>query len=445
MRRRAGAAIGLLAAAALLLAGCSSGVGVSEAGPGGLADKTPVTITMWSFFTAREKADVDARLKAFHRQYPWITVNHVGGESDDNLVQAVRGGNPPDVAISQNSDDVSGYCATGTFQDLTSRIAAAGSATAAILPSTDAYTSYDGKRCALPVLADVYGLYYNTAMFRKAGITAAPRTWSELTADAEKLTTFNPDGSIKVAGFVPFLDFFENNVGTFTPGFDLQWYDAAGRAQMANDPNWAAMFRWEKNLVDWYGYDKLQTYVASLGAEFSAQNPFQTGKLAMAVDGEWRVAFAADQAKQFRYATAPMPTTSASRYGSGVISGTTIGIPKGSKHSAAAWLLVKYLSTDTSSLVDLTLRLRNVPTTTTSLAEPAVRTDPQFTTMLDIAANKDTRSVPGTWAGSAPRELLTQFAQAWAAGNVPDLHAGLESVAEQIDSQIEQASAGADR
>lgn len=445
MRRRTAGALGVLAVATILLSGCTTGVGQSEAGAGGLDDKTPVTISLWSFFTAREKGDVDARLTAFHKLYPWITVDHVGGESDDNIVQSVRGGNPPDVAISQNSDSVSGYCATGTFQDLTSRIAAAGSATSSVLPATAAYTSYDGKRCALPVLADVYGLYYNTDMFQKAGITAPPRTWPELTEDAKKLTTFNPDGSIKVAGFVPFLDFFENNVGTFTPGFDLDWYDAAGKAQMANDPNWAAMFTWEKQLVDWYGYDKLQTYVASLGAEFSPQNPFQTGKLAMAVDGEWRVAFAADQAKRFSYGTAPMPTTSASRYGSGVISGTTIGIPKGSKHSAAAWLLVKYLSTDTSSLVDLTLRLRNVPTTTQSLADPAIRTDPRFTTMLDIAADKDTRSVPGTWAGSAPRELLTQFAQAWAAGNVPDLHAGLASVADQIDSQIDQASAGESR
>ena len=38
------------------------------------------------------------------------------------------------------------------------------------------YTQYKGKRCALPMLADTYGLYYNKALFKKAGITAPPAT-----------------------------------------------------------------------------------------------------------------------------------------------------------------------------------------------------------------------------------------------------------------------------
>ena len=34
------------------------------------------------------------------------------------------------------------------------------------------YTQYKGKRCALPLLADVYGFYYNKTLFKKAGLTA---------------------------------------------------------------------------------------------------------------------------------------------------------------------------------------------------------------------------------------------------------------------------------
>ena len=50
------------------------------------------------------------------------------------------------------------------------------------------YTQYEGKRCALPLLADDYGLYYNKKLFKAAGITRPPRTMSELAADAKKLT-----------------------------------------------------------------------------------------------------------------------------------------------------------------------------------------------------------------------------------------------------------------
>ena len=35
------------------------------------------------------------------------------------------------------------------------------------------YTSFEGKQCALPMLTDAYGLYYNTDMFAEAGIIDA--------------------------------------------------------------------------------------------------------------------------------------------------------------------------------------------------------------------------------------------------------------------------------
>ena len=69
--------------------------------------------------------------------------------------------------------------------------------------TTQYYTQYKGIRCALPLLADAYGLYYNKTLFKAAGITSPPKTMSELTADAKKLTEQNSDGTIKVAGFDP--------------------------------------------------------------------------------------------------------------------------------------------------------------------------------------------------------------------------------------------------
>ena len=86
-------------------------------------------------------------------------------------------------------------------------------------PSTPAvadYTSFAGSTCALPFLTDAYGLYYNQDMFDKANITEPPKTMSELIDVAKKLTVFNPDGSIKVAGFVPYMAYYETNVVTIS-------------------------------------------------------------------------------------------------------------------------------------------------------------------------------------------------------------------------------------
>src|SRR4030095_9840933 len=79
------------------------------------------------------------------------------------------------------------------------------------------YTQYKGTRCALPLLADTYGLYYNKALFKKAGITEPPKTMSELAADAKKLTQRNPDGTLKVVGYDPAQGFYENAPAHYGP------------------------------------------------------------------------------------------------------------------------------------------------------------------------------------------------------------------------------------
>ena len=128
------------------------------------------------------------------------------------------------------------------------------------------------------------------------------------------------------------------------------------------------MLTWQKSLVDYYGYDNLVKWQAGVGDEFSASNAFETGKLAMNLDGEWRVAFIADEHPDLHYGTAPMPVDDAQPelYGSGYINGTIIGIPKASKHQDQAWELVKYLTTDDHALAELSNGLRNVPSTTAS-------------------------------------------------------------------------------
>src|SRR3712207_8131013 len=41
------------------------------------------------------------------------------------------------------------------------------------------YTQFEGKRCALPILNDAYGLYYNKDMFKAKGIAGPPKTLTE--------------------------------------------------------------------------------------------------------------------------------------------------------------------------------------------------------------------------------------------------------------------------
>ena len=107
--------------------------------------------------------------------------------------------------------------------------------------STRYYTQYKGKRCALPLLADVYGFYYNKALFKKAGLTGPPKTMQELTAYAKKLTVKNADGSLKVVGYDPDFGFYQNTVGRRTSrSFGGKWFDSERQVEPLDRPGLGA-------------------------------------------------------------------------------------------------------------------------------------------------------------------------------------------------------------
>src|SRR4051812_12788390 len=226
----------LMASAALVVA-CGGGGGDNSTpstsnASGGTTGK-PVTITLWNGFTNRELGVVQQAVDAFHQAHPNITVKVVGGINDDKIIAAIRGGNSPDVAQSFSTDNTGAFCGSGGWIDLKPYMDRDKVAVGQFPKAVQTYTTFDGKRCALPMMADVYGLYYNKDMFRKAGITSPPKTFSELTADAKKLTVKNSDGSIKVAGFDPTFGFYESVHAHYAPLYNAQWQDASGKSTLA--------------------------------------------------------------------------------------------------------------------------------------------------------------------------------------------------------------------
>ena len=436
-----------LAVAAMVAVSCTA-TGSSSVTPVNTssgATHAPVTINVWSFYNGREFQQYDSVLADFHTLYPWITVNHTPNKSDAEIVQGINGGSPPDMTISQGPDNVAKFCSTGAMQDLTPFLQADGTDISKIIPAQALrYTSYNGDQCTLPVLSDAYGLYYNNAMFQAAHITSPPKTLSELEADAKKLTQFNPDGSIKVAGFMPLHAFYENAnffLGNFSGS---KWYDANGKSAFASDPTWAAMLQWQKTMItDVYGANGvhlLQDFFAGLGGANSEWGPaqgFDIGKVAMACDGEWRTAFIKQYQPKLSYSTAPMPVLDsiASTYGRGQIGGDVVAIPRGAPNAAAAWLLVKYLATNTSAELKLAYALGNVPTTFDALSTTKQASDPHFKPFLDVFSNPISDFKQLTPLGDADQTMWSNFVDNWEAGKVPDLQAGLQSLATQIDQQ----------
>ena len=433
MRRVAIAGLVLLVLSASAIAGC----GGSSESSSGSAD-----LTLWTGFTDRELGVMKDVIADFEKTHPDIHVKVVGGISDDKIVAAIRGGNAPDVAHSFDAGAYTGaYCSNGAWIDLADYMNQDGLSDDVFPEVPRQYSQFEGTRCALPMLADVYGLYYNKDLFAKAGLDGPPQTVSQLMDYAKKLTERNPDGSLKVVGLDPFDGFYENIAAHWAPQWGVDWVDESGKSNLAAQPGWASMLEWQKELIDWYGYDNLVRWQASAGDEFSAQNAFERGKLAMNLDGEWRVAFIGAEHPELNFGTAPLPVDDGQPdlYGSGYTSGSIIGIPKTSGHKDEAWQLLKYLATDTGALVKMTNGIRNVPTTTAALESPDVKPDEAFNIFLDIFGNPNTRTTPVTLVGSANQDLVDAFVTKYQAGKVDDLEGGLADLDQQIDAQLEAA------
>jgi multiple sugar transport system substrate-binding protein len=305
------------------------------------------------------------------------------------------------------------------------------------------YTEYQGKRCAMPMLSDTYGLYYNKTLLAKAGYTQPPRTMSELATMAKKLTQRNPDGSIKVAGFDPTIGFYENAPAHFAPSYGAKWLDSDGKSAIGTDPTWPSWLTWEKDLESWYGVKNLTKFNAAAGQEFSAGNDFETGKIAMMIDGEYRNAFIQSDHPELKYATAPFPTADdkTSLYGAGYVTGNIIGISKGAKNPGAAWELLKYLTTSTDAEVKLGNGIQNVPTTLAALDSPDLKADPDFKTFLNIFSNPNSATTPASPDSAGYQDTFQDFAIKYQQGQVADLTSGLKGVDKQIDDALALGSA----
>ncbi|NUT12648.1 MAG: ABC transporter substrate-binding protein [Nonomuraea sp.] len=433
----------LAVVAVLALTACTAG---REAGPslgsqprpsGSASQALPAaTLQLWhGFSTDAEVKAFEEAIAGFHAKFPQITVKATKGVQDDQITQAIRGGNAPDVAASFTTDNVAQWCRSGSFQDLTPVIKQDGIDLSVLPAVARTYTGFDGKQCTLPLLADAYGLYYNKALMKGE---QPPKTLTELADLAKKLTVRDANGDIKVAGFVPSAQYYENSPSHLAPMVGATWYNADGTSAIGTDPAWKTLLRWQKDLVDWYGYDKLEKFRKSLGDEWSADHPFYKGKVAMVLDGEWRNAMIANDAGDLDYGTAPLPVADdrPELYGSGFTAGTVIGVPKGAKNPQQAWELVKYLTTDTSSLVTLSNALRNVPTTKAAMESPDLTKDAQFGTFLEIFAHPKTSTLPPSVNSVFNQEALSTFVTKWEKGSVTDLDAGLKGVDKQIDDKL---------
>ncbi|MEU7582219.1 ABC transporter substrate-binding protein [Streptomyces sp. NPDC041068] len=431
-----------LAAAGLLLSGCANpSVGSANDDP-----TKPVTLKFWhGWSNPGEVKAVDDSIARFEKLHPNIKVEATGNVTDATVNQALRAGGDkaPDVVSSFTTNNVGQYCESGMWADLDPFMKKTGVEKEKIFPKTLLdYTSYRGNQCALPLLADAYGMYYNKDAFKEAGIARPPRTMSELERDAKKLTVRSGKDSYKRVGFMPNFRLYQNSPDRLFAQWGPTYFDAQGNSRLAEEPATYKFFKQAGELADAQGgFDDLEKFRLTFGDEMSNQNAFLTGKLAMHLDGEWRGLMLDEAKADFDWGVAPLPVPDDQKdtYGRGFITGTVAGIAHSSKHQNAAWELVKFLTTNTDQVVDFANDIHNVPSTFAALKSPRLDADPTFRSFFRVLENKHSKALPPSTNGGAYVVSLQDFSYSVEAGRVGDLRKGLQKLDQQIDADTLQS------
>jgi len=253
----------------------------------------------------------------------------------EKFLTSLAAGNPPDI-LHANHQYIAPLVAMGAVEsidDITKYGLNLKEYREEVLKSAE----YHGHLYAVPMKLDIFGLFWNKNLFKKAGLNPndPPLTLKELKEYAKKLTEYDSNGNIKVLGF--------------DPGYNSKWtwshvwpYYFGGTlinektgAITANSSLCIESYEWLRGLSKMYGSEKqLEKFVGGYGPYWSNSNPFVSGKVAMTFGGDWIAKIIDIYNPKMEWGFAPFPSAKGK-----LMAYTEIDmavIPKGAKHMKGA-------------------------------------------------------------------------------------------------------------
>jgi len=374
-------ASGAAALGAVLLAACASSAS-SESGPGqqssGGAYSAPAkdvaaTLTLSNWGDPGDKAVYDAAIARFNQSYPNVKVVDnftpitTWTEYVNKLVAAQAAGQAPDV-INIALEGLRLGVSKEMFGSINHYLESdpAGAALAAdIDPTLMKSLAVDGEQYLMPSTWNQMLIYYNTKMFKDAGIArpADNWTWDDFNTIAKKLTTGT--GSSKVYGFgLPNFNF------GLTP-----WLYSNGTSQLNSD--WTASNLTDAKVAASYQYaaDLVKNGQAPAPKGADPYQLFPAGKVAMTGAGHWVVGgFLKAGFKDWDILPWPTGTTQGTVFGS-----SGFGISPSSQSKDLAWELIKVLDSQETQMAWVKIGAGN----------PASKTAAQSPEFLAFPAHAD--------------------------------------------------------
>lgn len=342
-----------------------------------------------------------AAVEGFNKIQSAIHVTALKAIGNSQVVTELPAGKAPDLFIDFTSTDVGQWANAGYILNLDPYIQKYHFDMSQIIPAARYMSTFNGHTYAIPEFVDTEMLLYNKTLFAQAGISGPPTTIEELTADAIKLTKRDAAGHITQLGFSPTL-FSGDSYGTWLPMYAAMFggklASADGKTITANCPQCVAALQWEVNLDKTLGVTEVDRFLSNANAEeYSPQNVFLTGKVAMIVDGEYytQVVPNYDKKKSLVWDVAPMPYPAGhpELANSGADYGNPTVMMRSTKNPDAAFKVLMYMQT-VSSAVKFANVIRNVPQMFGALKSPDLAPDPVYRRFIQYAQGSRMTAFP---------------------------------------------------
>lgn len=184
---------------ALLLSACVAPAAQPGAASGGAAaSDQKVKIRWWHIWPEDTQAGANWKKLAeeYMKSHPNIDIEITIIANDpykEKLATNMQAGDPPDLFQTWGGGVLWQFADAGLVQDLSDALAQ-DSWGDSFLPGPMAVYKHEGKIYGVPWTFGMVGMWYNKALFEKAGIKETPKTWNEFLAVVKQL---------KAAGITP--------------------------------------------------------------------------------------------------------------------------------------------------------------------------------------------------------------------------------------------------
>ena len=252
-------------------------------------------------------------------------------------------------------------------------------------PAMARYGTHEGKTYQIPFWVDASGIFYNRNLFKSVGVAdAAPKTWDEMTAAAQKATRGDTYGVT-----IPY-----NGSATF---MFMPWVYANG-GRLLSDDGKKSLINSEEALGAFTLWNDLaaKRQVTPDGfrtkTTFNATEMFTRGKLGMLHAGVGLLNTLKKDAPDLDFGTGVLPIGPKGKRTGNSPGGDTIGMLPSNKYKAETWRLMEWLIGPEAQVEYFVAGRYGIPILSGQFENKYFKEEPRFLPFREAA-----QAAPSTW------------------------------------------------